>query len=153
MKRLVMLCAVTVLMSASAMRAQPPGTCNNRTLVGAYGITFSGTWAAPSALPNTSALPGDIENVIGVVIQTFDGLGNFSQTNNIKGANSGIIPNYPASGTYSINSDCTGTYTLTDDQFPLQIVTQIVIVKSGTEFRGVVVSPQAMMVRVDGSKI
>ena len=155
MKRFVMFCVLTVTMSAVAMRAQTPAanTCSNATLTGAYGISLNGTWAAPSALPNTSVLPGHIEQVIGVVVQVFDGKGTFSQTNNIKGAFSGILPNQPASGTYIINADCSGTYTLNDSQFLVPIVTQIMIVKSGTEFLGVVVAPQDMMVSVSASKI
>ncbi len=42
-----------------------------------------------------------IEQAIGVVIQTFDGQGNFQQTDNVKGSISGITPNRPGGGTYS----------------------------------------------------
>ncbi len=54
-------------------------------------------------LPNMPLFPGSIEQAIGVVIQIFDGQGKFSQTDNVKGSISGIIPNRPGSGTYSVN--------------------------------------------------
>jgi hypothetical protein len=144
------------MISVFGMRAQQTPaatTCGNETLNGAYGVSIAGTRPAPSVLPNSLFLPGYIEQVIGVAIQIFDGQGGFSQTDNLKGLVSGITPNRPGSGTYSVNSDCTGTYTLNNKGVPFPIVTQIVIVDSGAEFRGVVVSPQAVMVTANGRKM
>ncbi len=88
-----------------------------------------------------------------MVIQIFDGQGSFSQTDNMKGSVSGITPNRPGSGTYSVNPDCTGTYTLNNKGVPFPIVTQMVIVDGGAEFRGVVVSPQPVMISANGRKM
>jgi hypothetical protein len=154
MKRLMTLCGFALTMSVATLHAQQtPAACSNATLDGTYGINLSGTWAAPSVLPDSVFVPGHIEQMIGVVIQTFDGKGSFTQTNNIKGEVSGIIANYPASGTYTINANCTGTFTLTDNEWPVPIITQIVIVNSGAQIRGVVVAPQLMMVVVNGIKL
>ncbi len=155
MKRITMCSVLTLLISTVGMRAQAPAatTCSNATLNGAYGVSISGTRPAPSVLPNSIVLPGYIEQAIGVVIQIFDGQGTFSQTDNVKGSISGITPNRPGTGIYSVNADCTGTYTLNNKGVPFPIVTQMVIVESGAEFRGIVVSPQAVMISANGRKM
>ncbi len=155
--KLTVICDVfALMMSAAVMYAQgtpAPAACSNATLTGAYGVSISGTRPAPSVLPNIATLPGYIEQAIGVAVQIFDGQGNFTQMDNVKGSVSGITPNRPGSGTYSVNSDCTGTYMLNNKGVPFPIVTQIVIVNSGAEFRGVVVSPQAVMISASGYKM
>jgi hypothetical protein len=156
MKRIVIFNVFAMMMSSVAMHAQqtpPATTCSDATLNGAYGVSISGTRPAPSVLPNIPLFPGAIEQAIGVVIQIFDGQGSFSQTDNVKGSISGITPNRPGSGTYSVNPDCTGTYTLNNKGVPFPIVTQMVIVDGGAEFRGVVVSPQPVMIRANGRKM
>ena len=49
----------------------------------------------------------------GIAWITYDGAGNFTQTDNVN-INGGGIPvlNRPGSGTYIVNPDCTGTQTL-----------------------------------------
>lgn len=155
MKRIVAVNISVLIASAVVLRAQAPVTaaCSNATLNGAYGVSISGSRPAPSVLPNLLFIAGAVEQVIGVVIQTFDGQGNFTQTDNVKGSLSGITPNRPGSGTYSVDADCTGTYTLNNKGVPFPIVTQMVIVDSGNEFRGVVVSPQPVMIAANGRKM
>ncbi len=155
MKRIAIFSALAIVSFTVEMRAQAPAetTCSNAILSGAYGVNISGTRPAPSVPPNSLFLPGYIEQAIGVVIQIFDGQGSFSQTDNVKGSISGIIPNRPGSGIYSVNSDCTGTYTVNNHGVPFPIVTQMVIVNGGAEFRGVVVSPQAVMISANGRKM
>lgn len=155
MKRIAIFNVFALMLSTAAMRAQTPAatSCSNATLNGAYGVSISGTRPAPSVLPNLLFVPGAIEQAIGVAIQIFDGQGTFSQTDNVKGSISGIVPDRPGSGIYSVNSDCTGTYTLNNKGVPFPIVTHIVIVDSGSEFRGIVVSPQPVMVTANGRKM
>ncbi len=155
MKRIVIFNLMALMLSAALRAQQTPTatTCSTATLNGAYGVAISGTRPAPSVLPNSIFVAGASEQTIGVVIQTFDGQGNLQQTDNVKGSLSGITPNRPGGGTYSVNSDCTGTYTLNIKGMPFPIVTQIVIVDSGAEFRGVVVSPQAIMIVTNGRKM
>jgi hypothetical protein len=130
-------------------------TCSNETLEGTYGISISGTRPAPpppSGIPNY--VPGTIEQVIGVDTRTFDGHGNFTQISNEKGSLSGIaVPNSVVHGTYNVNPDCSGTTTLHIPGVPFAVVLDIVVVNHGNEFRGIVASPQPVMVSSNGRKV
>jgi len=89
-----------------------------------------------------------------VVIHTFDGKGNFTQVDNFKGSLSGITYDRPGGGTYSVNADCTGSYSIFIPGLPFPIiVVRFVIVDSGKEFRGVVVVPQQAMGVANGRKM
>ena len=48
----------------------------------------------------------------GVGVATYDGAGNFTQTDNVSINGFPATLNRPGSGTYSVNPDCTGTSTL-----------------------------------------
>lgn len=74
--------------------------CSNRTLHGSYALNIDGTIIAG---PNRLLLRG-------VAIREFDGRGNLSQLDftTINGASSGTEWR-SGSGTYELNSDCTGT--------------------------------------------
>jgi hypothetical protein len=123
-------------------------TCSNQTLQGVYGVSISGTRPAPPP-----ASPGTIEEVIGVDTRTFDGAGNFSQISNDKGSLSGLAPNRVGQGTYSVNPDCSGTTTLNIPGLPFPVVVDMVIVNHGREFRGIVASPQPVMISSSGRKV
>jgi len=173
MKKLALLSILAVLaisvallshVQASSGKEQPLGaprpdqadasTCSNQTLQGVYGIDISGTRPAPppaSGIPNY--VPGTIENVIGVDTRTFDGAGNFTQISNDKGSLSGLAPNRAGHGTYSVNPDCSGTTTLNIPGVPFPVVIDIVIVNHGREFRGIVASPQPVMIASNGRKV
>ena len=156
MKRFAMYRLAALALCACASYAQTASsgpTCTNQTLKGAYGVQVSGTRPAPSVLYTVAGFPGMTEQVIGVVVQIFDGSGTFTQTDNVKGSLSGITPDRPGSGTYSVNADCSGTYTLTNAGVPFPIVTRFVIVDGGLEFRAVVVSPQPLMITATGRKM
>jgi hypothetical protein len=128
--------------------------CTIETLNGDYGISISGTRPAPpplSGIPNY--VPGTIEQVIGVGVRTFDGQGGFAQTTNEKGALSGIlVPNLSASGTYTVNSDCSGTLTLHIPNLPFPVVYDFVITDRAREFLAIVASPQLVMVTNAGHR-
>src|SRR5258708_97549 len=86
-KRFALLGSVSLILSAAALQAQSSGrTCSNQTLRGAYGVLFTGTAAAASVLPGLTGTPGSIEQTTGVVIHTFDGFGQFTQTDTVKGS-------------------------------------------------------------------
>jgi hypothetical protein len=92
--------------------------------------------------------------LIGVGTRTFDGGGNFTQITNEKGSLSGILfPNRALSGTYSVNSDCSGTLTLNIPGLPFPIVYDIVVVNHGRAFDSIVASPQAVMVTTSGRRV
>lgn len=122
-------------------------TCSNQTLEGAYGLSISGTRPVPNA-------PGTIEQLIGVGTRTFDGGGNFTQVTNEKGSVTGIpFPDRHLSGTYSVNSDCSGTLTLNIPGLPFSIVYDIVVVNHGRAFDSIVASPQPVMVSTTGRRV
>lgn len=131
-----------------------PFTCSNRTLDGVYGISISGTRPAPPPASGTpNYIPGTIEQVIGVDTRTFDGHGNFTQVSNEKGSLSGIVANSTVHGTYTLNADCSGTTTIIVPGLPFPVVLDIVVVNHGNEFRGIVASPQPVMVSSNGRKV
>jgi hypothetical protein len=145
-----------ILLSAAGLYAQGSNACSNQTLQGTYGVNISGTRPAPRILPGIpgSFLPGYPEQIIGVVIQTFDGNGNFTQADNVKGSLSGVIMfDRPGAGTYSVNADCSGTYAIHNAGVPFPLVVRFVTVDGGKEFRGVVVSPESVMVTALGRKV
>ena len=72
--------------------------CSNSSLRGSYGFQIRGTVIG-------------IGPIGGVALVTFDGGGNFTQTDYVS-VNGFITTNRPGSGTYSVNADCTGTQTL-----------------------------------------
>lgn len=124
--------------------------CSNATLTGTYGLSINGTRPVP---PSLNFPPGTIEQLIGVETETFDGNGNFTQIDNVKGSLSGIlVPNHAVSGSYTVNADCTGKVNLTTG-VPFPIVVDIVIVNHGQEFRGIVASPQLVMVSSNGRRV
>jgi hypothetical protein len=106
-------------------------SCSNQTLHGAYGFTIEG-------LLN---IPGPGTQVRGVVLQTYDGNGHITQVDHV--VIDGTPPPEawrPATGTYSVNADCTGTATInipsSSPQPPL--VVYFVVVNNGKEIRQVV---------------
>jgi hypothetical protein len=137
-------------------RSREPVTCTNQTLKGAYAVSISGTRPAPVVLPMFQGVPvGTTEQVIGAFIIVFDGEGSITLTDHVtvKGSLSGLFPVFPAnpsSGTYSVNSDCTGTFTGAP---PADLVNNFVIFNGGEEFRTVVVSPQQVMVSAVAKKV
>lgn len=126
--------------------------CSNATLKGNYGLQVGGTRPAPSVLSGIQASPGTTEQVVGVVLQIFDGAGGFTQTDNVKGSLSGITADRPGGGTYSVNPDCTGTFTVINAGSP-PIVNRFVITDNGQAFLTAVVSPQAVLVTATGKKM
>lgn len=132
--------------------AQCQTVCSNATLKGYYGVQISGTRPAPSVLSGVQAMPGTTEQVVGVSIQIYDGDGTFIQTDNVKGSLSGITPNRAGTGTYSVNADCTGTFTVNNPGNP-PIVNSFVIVDNGQAFLTAVVSPQPVLVTATGRKM
>jgi hypothetical protein len=96
---LLTLCGV--LLSGSLAKAQSEdGNCSARTLRGSYGFTIDGQILAG---PRTGLLRG-------VAMTEFDGRGNLRQVDftTINGVPTGNDWR-PATGSYTVNGDCTGT--------------------------------------------
>ena len=134
----------------SAPTADQP--CGNETLKGAYGLQSSGTRPAPFVAPGGPGFVGQFEQIIGIVIQVFDGEGNFTQVDNIKGSISGIIPDRAGRGTYTVSPDCSLTQVVRPPgQEP--ILTKGVIVDGGKEFRQNTITPAAFLITTVGRQI
>jgi hypothetical protein len=110
--------------------------CTAATIRGTYGGQMQGTNFVPG---------GGAQAVIGVIIRTYDGVGNFTQVDNIKGSITGIVPDRPGSGTYQVNPDCTGI-TLFQPGPGITLEERLVIVDHGNEIRSIVSSPLPVMV-------
>jgi hypothetical protein len=138
MKRNLCKYAATVVMLtfgtvASGYAQDGPWTCSNRMVKGQYGFTLQGTKLGG---------PAPIGPQVGVAMANFDGDGNLAQvdTVTINGEEVSNFTHPAARGTYTVNSDCTGTFTIdfTDGRPP--VVTNFVVVDDGREIDTVVVS-------------
>jgi hypothetical protein len=119
--------ACLTLVAASTAHA---AACSNASLKGKYGQTISG-----EILPG----PGVVLPQNGVAMTNFDGNGKFTQVDFvvINGTNQSSKFQTGETGTYKINSDCTGTATI---NYPdgSWIDLELVVVNQGREFRTVV---------------
>lgn len=106
--------------------------CNNATLTGNYGVISPGfITAAPAKAINLSQ--DAAAAVVGVM--AFDGTGGVTDTHtfSLQGV---IFQGRVSSGTYTVNSDCTGSMSFTTG-----INFNIVVVSGGTEIFGIVTTP------------
>jgi hypothetical protein len=79
--------------------------CSAATLNGTYALTFSG-------FTTRGPVPAAINNftpVVGGGLVTFDGDGNLSASETVSVG--GLVNPVNTAGTYTVNSDCTGTFT------------------------------------------
>jgi hypothetical protein len=111
--------------------------CSERTLRGDYGIQVSGIRAAG---------PGTTESFVGTGLRTYDGHGGFTQVDNSHGQLTGAMRNVPASGTYEVNADCSGTSMIFFPGAPFPVETAFVIVDRGEEVNDAVMAPQPNLV-------
>ena len=113
--------------------------CSEATVGGDYGIQIQGTRPAPG-VPG-----GPIESVIGIVLRTYDGEGNFSQVSNLKGSIAGANPDSQSVGTYEVNPDCTGIIRFQAPSGAL-VEERLVVVDNGREIRAAVMVPTAVVI-------
>jgi hypothetical protein len=110
--------------------------CNNKLLYGHYGFTLQGTKFAVAGVTGPTGLQ------VGVAMANFDGEGTFEQTDTVTIAGTAVsdFTHPPAHGTYTVNPDCTGTFTIdfTDGRPP--VTTNFVVVEDGSEIDTVVTS-------------
>ncbi len=107
--------------------------CTNALLKGNYGFTIQGTKLAGQ---------GFIGPQVGVAMAEFDGHGNFTQTDTVT-INGEVVADFthtPANGAYSVNRDCTGTFTITFTDGRPPVAANFVVVDNGCEIDTVVVS-------------
>jgi hypothetical protein len=132
--------------------SQSERVCSNATLQGTYGVYISGTRPAPSVAPGAPGFVGQMEEVIGVVVQVYDGKGNFTQVDNVKGTVSGITPDRPGKGIYTVNADCSGSSTVSPAP-GVTIVQKALVLDGGKEIRSITITPDATNVTAIGRKL
>ncbi len=79
---------------------------------------------------------------VGVAMADFDGQGNFTQIDavTIGGVKVSDFTHTPATGTYMVNRDCTGNFTLNFTDGRPTVTTDFVVVENGNEIDTVVTS-------------
>jgi hypothetical protein len=107
--------------------------CTNRLIAGNFGFTVQGTKLVG---------PGPIGLQVGVAMTHFDGKGGLTQTDTITidGAVVADFTHTPATGTYAVNPDCTGTFTIDFTDGRPTVVANFVVVENGNEIDTVVIS-------------
>ena len=119
--------ATLTLCLAGAAKADNKG-CSNATLKGTFAHTASGFEIAPPSIAGPLA---------GVGTDTFDGKGSVTATAMLS-VNGNIVP-VTATGTYTVNPDCNGTYKIPGTTLFL------VIADSGNEIHAICVDPGVVL--------
>lgn len=112
--------------------------CSVASLIGSYAVDREGTIVAQ--LPGLPAPPAPFGEA---TIAHFNGAGSFfgTATVNIGGA----IANPGFSGTYTVNSNCTGTVTVNVPSFGLTLHEAIVVIGGGQRYIGTETDPFAVV--------
>jgi hypothetical protein len=104
--------------------------CSNRTLRGNYGSSSQGVIIPVPVV----SLP-----FVGVTLTHFDGRGDLSWVEHTVVNGAPLSPGFTvrATGTYTVNSDCTGSATVNTPNSPAPLNFFFVIVRHGTEVHAV----------------
>lgn len=121
-----------VLMSGAPASAQGDGArCTDRTIRGDYGFSIDGTVLAGT--PNAFLLRG-------VSMTHFDGEGGLTQVDFTTRNGVPLSPDWrPATGSYAINADCTGTAEIVPTDGTPALRLRLVVTDHGREIRTAVV--------------
>jgi hypothetical protein len=144
--------AILALACCAQAQTDDSGKCTASTLNGAYGVLLSGTGPAPSVAPGKPGFTGQTQVVVGIVVIVFDGKGNFTQVDNVKGSVAGFTPDRPGKGTYVVNSDCS-TIATVQAAPGVTLVTKSVIVDGGKGYFGFTLTPDDSNIIVTGRRI
>jgi hypothetical protein len=107
--------------------------CSVATLKGSFGYTVTGALVTESGAEPFAAV-GRL---------TFDGAGNFENIRTIS-RNGNILLDVEGVGTYTVDPDCTGSFTFTDGGV-VTLSTDIVIDDHGNELRMIATSPGTVL--------
>jgi hypothetical protein len=130
MKSRISLLLLTLALAASSTLTAH-AVCSNATIQGTYAFTIHGT------ILNSD---GSTLLVTGLAKTTFDGKGNLTQLDSVA-INGNVAPGWASNtGTYVVNSDCTGTFTVTNGSQP-PIHLQMIIARSGNTIHDLVTDP------------
>jgi hypothetical protein len=153
MKKTLLYFFALAALSATLSAQDAPAGCTDSMLQGTYAGQLSGTAPAVTIAAGGSALPGTLQNFVGMVIGVFDGKGTFTQVDFLKGTLSGFSPARPGKGVYKINADCTGTITVVLPVAPFEIVTQIILIDGGKRIIGIVSTPANNMTTLSSERV
>jgi len=131
MKFRILFFLLTLVVVGSQSSTAHAGACSNSTIRGSYAFTIHGTVFLPG---------GPTLLIDGLARTTFDGNGNITQLDAVA-ANGNVPPGWRTStGTYSVNPDCTGTFTVSNgDQPPIHA--QMIVAQSGNTIHAMVIDP------------
>jgi len=141
---IMMVCCLLVPASSMGPTARADNedakVCTNHTLHGDYGFALEGEILGPGL------------QFRGIVMQKYDGKGNFTQVDHIVVNGAPPAEEWtPGSGTYSVNPNCTGSAVIIVPGNPLSPINlHFVVVKQGTEIHQVV---DANVVTAVGNKV
>ena len=115
--------------SAPSARGDQSGPCSNATLKGEYGFTITGQILGAGP-------------VAGVTLAFYDGQGHLTQVDHVLlNGNPPSVQWRPATGTYTLNRDCTGTEEIDFTDGTPSLHLSIVVVGRGREIHQVVDDP------------
>jgi hypothetical protein len=119
-------------------------SCSNKSLKGSFGYTVTGT-----IVKNVGPLVAGPFVAVGKI--TFDGVGGVQTTRSLND-NGNVLQHDSGTGTYSLNKDCTGSFTISVGP-PTDLITlSLDIVLDDTyELRGVVTTASVVL-SFDGRK-
>lgn len=124
---------IAILAAGAAGNAQTTSrACNSWLIAGVYGFTIEGTKLGG---------PGPVGPQVGVAMTDFDGKGDLVQIDSVTigGVQIANLTETATKGTYTVNPDCTGSFTLNfTDGRPSPVVTDFVVVDNGNEIDTVV---------------
>ncbi len=106
------------------------GGCSVATLTGNYAVSITGF-----TTPTSKDVEGHEDPIAAVGVFAFDGAGNFS-TSFTLALNGDISTGNTASGTYTVNSDCTGSITWTTGPFA-GVTFNMAVIGGGPEIFGI----------------
>jgi hypothetical protein len=119
---------VVALAAAPTAKAEFKG-CSDATLKGTFADKDTGFITAPAVIAGPFA---------GVSLETFDGNGGMTTTG-FASLNGNIVPG-TSTGTYTVNPDCTGTYTV-QNSLGLTVHAFFVIDDGGNEMQDFITDP------------
>jgi hypothetical protein len=129
-KRISVLSATAAALLALSGVAHADGACSTGSLRGAYGFSAHGQLIG--LLDSTGGVHAFVTQPLlnDVALVTFDGAGGFDRvdTGTINGAPKGGTADFTGSqkGTYTLNSDCTGTMTIRYDSGVVLLLEMVV---------------------------
>jgi hypothetical protein len=131
MKFRISLLLLTFALAMSSSLTAHASACSNSTIQGTYVFTIHGQ----VFLPDGSTLLID-----GLAKTTFDGNGNLTQLDAVA-VNGNVAPGWASNtGTYSVNPNCTGTFTVTNGNQP-PVHLQMIVAQSGNTIHDMVIDP------------